>query len=360
MSFDRDRPYNDLPRLPPGVELESRAVLKRVISAQAALASLKATGALIPNPSILIQTIGVQEARLSSEIENVVTTSDRLYRALADDARTADAATKEVLSYNEALWHGFQAIRDTGRPLATRLFEEIVSIIKHTDVGVRRVPGIKLATAAGDIIYTPPEGEQRLRDLLANLEGFLHGDDDLDPLVRMAVMHYQFEAIHPFTDGNGRTGRILNILFLVGRGLLDLPVLYLSRFILERKSDYYRLLRGVTEAGEWEAWVLYMIEAVETTARHTEERIRAIRGLMDEWGDRVRRERPSIYSRELIELVFRHPYSKIRFVEDAEIATRQTASRYLQGLEELGLLTRSRSGREIYFLNEPLLRVLAP
>lgn len=358
MSFHRDKPFNDLPPLPPQVELETRAVLKQLIRARTALADLKGAGSLIPNQSILLQTLGVQEARLSSEIENVVTTSDQLYRALADDPRSADAATKEVLYYNDALRFGFESIRNQGRLLTTRLFEEMVGIIKRTDAGVRRVPGTKLATPTGDIIYTPPEGESRLRDLLGNLETFLYAEDELDPLVRMAVMHYQFEAIHPFTDGNGRTGRILNILFLVERGLLDTPVLYLSRFILERKTEYYRGLRNVTESGQWEPWILYMLEAVENTARHTEGRIRAIQSLLEHWIDLVRRDLPSVYSRELLELVFRHPYAKIRFVEDAGIATRQTASKYLQLLVEIGLLRAVKSGREVYFLNEPLLQAL--
>lgn len=358
MTFDRNRPYNDLPLLPPPVELETKAVLKRAIGARTALADLKGAGALIPNQAILMQTIGLQEARLSSEIENVVTTSDQLYRALADDPRAADPATKEVLAYGEALRRGFQAIREEGRPLTTRLFEELVSIIRRTDFGVRRVPGTKLATPAGEIIYTPPEGEHRLRTLLANLERFLYAEDELDPLVKMAVMHYQFEAIHPFTDGNGRTGRILNILFLTERGLLDIPVLYHSRFILQRRTDYYRGLRGVTEEEKWEDWILYMLEAIESTARHTEGRIRAIRGLIDHWIERVRTERPTIYSRELIEIVFRHPYAKIRFVEEAGLATRQTASKYLQALTELGLLRAVRIGREVYFLNDTLIGIL--
>ncbi|HEX8670800.1 MAG TPA: Fic family protein [Longimicrobium sp.] len=358
MSFNRDEPFNDLPPLPPNAELETRAVLKQLIRSRTALADLKGAGSLIPNQAILIQTLGVQEARSSSEIENVVTTSDQLYRALADAPRVADAATKEVLFYTDALWFGFQAVRDHGRPLTTRLFEEMVGIIKQSDVGVRRVPGTKLANPAGDVIYTPPEGESRLRDLLKNLEEFLYTEDELDPLVRMAVMHYQFEAIHPFTDGNGRTGRIANILFLVERGLLDTPVLYLSRFILERKREYYQGLRDVTEAGSWERWILYMLEAVEKTARHTEGRIRAIQFLMEHWIERVRRERPSVYSRELLEIVFQRPYAKIRFVEEAGIATRQTASKYLQSLVDLGLLRAVASGREVYFLNDPLLHVL--
>jgi Fic family protein len=355
--FDRDRPFNELPGLPPPVELESRAVLKRVIGARTALADLKGAGALIPDQAILIRTLGLQEARLSSEIENVVTTSDQLYRALADD-RTADAATREVLAYDRALQSG----RDTvaaGRPLGTGLFEQIASTIRGTETRVRKLPGTKLANpSTGKVVYTPPDGERRLRDLLADLERFLYADDDLDPLVRMAVSHYQFEAIHPFTDGNGRTGRIINILLLIERELLEIPVLFLSRFILARKGEYYRLLQQVTEEGRWEAWILYMLQAVETTAHETRDRIRAIRDLMDEWTRRVRAERPKIYSHELIEVVFRNPYSKIRFVEDAGIARRATASRYLHELAQLGLLRPIQAGRDIYFLNEPLMGLL--
>ena len=359
MTFDRTRPYNDLPPLPPRAELETRAVLKRAIGARTALADLKGAGALIPNQGILLQTIGLQEARLSSEIENVVTTSDQLYRALADDARSADHATREVLAYGRALAHGFRVVGHEHRPLATRLFEELASIILGREAGVRRVPGTRLATPAGEVIYTPPDEEPRLRGLLANLEHFIHSQDDLDPLVRMAVMHYQFEAIHPFTDGNGRTGRIANILFLVEQGLLEIPVLYLSRFILDRKSDYYRGLREVTESGDWEGWIVYMLEAVETTARHTEGRIRAIRALMDDTVARLKAERPKLYSRDLVEVVFRHPYSKIRFLEQEGLGSRQRASRLLQGLAELGILQEVRAGREAYFLNTGLMRLLA-
>jgi Fic family protein len=291
--FDRGQPFNDLPTLPPPGELETKAVLKRAIAARTALADLKGAGSLIPDQTILIRTLGLQEARLSSEIENVVTTSDQLYRALADDARSADSATREVLAYGRAVERACDALR-AGRPLSTTLFEEVASMIRGTDTRVRTLPGTRLASPiAGNVVYTPPHGEQRLRDLLANLERFLYSGDDLDPLVRMAVLHYQFEAIHPFTDGNGRTGRVLNILFLIEHGLLDIPVLFLSRFILERKNGYYRLLRQVTEENQWEHWILYMLEAVETTARQTRDRIRAIRDLIDEWVERVRTEKPS-------------------------------------------------------------------
>lgn len=359
MPFDRNRPYTELPLLPPKTELETNRVLKRAIAARTALADLKGAGALIPDQSILIRTIGLQEARLSSEIENVVTTTDKLYRALADESAAADPATKEVIGYTKALNLGYQTIREQ-RPLSTRLFEELATMIKRTETRVRHMPGTKLANpSTGEVLYTPPDGETRLRDLLRNLEEFIHTEDDLDPLVKMAVLHYQFEAIHPFTDGNGRTGRILNILYLVDRGLLDIPVLYLSRFILETKSRYYRGLRAVTEEGKWEDWILYMLEAVEATSRDTERRVRAIRALMNEWIARMRTEVPKVYSRELVEILFTHPYSRIRFLEEAGLARRATASKYLQAVAGVGLLKPIKVGREAYYLNEPLLSVLS-
>ncbi|HVS30759.1 MAG TPA: Fic/DOC family N-terminal domain-containing protein [Thermoanaerobaculia bacterium] len=359
--MDRNRPYNDLPLLPPRAELETKRVLKKAIAARTALAELKGTGHLIPNQRVLIDAIGLQEARLSSEIENVVTTQDELYRAFADEGRATDPQTKEVLGYHEALWFGYEAIKLGNRPLSTRLFEEIVSIIRRIDLRVRAVPGTKLATPNGRVICTPPEGETKIRDLLGNLENFLYPrkDDDLDPLVKLAVMHYQFEAIHPFTDGNGRAGRILNLLFLVERKLLDIPVLYLSRFIIERKSDYYGGLRSVTEKGAWEPWILYMLEAVETMATHTRGKIMAIRELMDHWVGRIKNEAPRIYSKDLVETVFRQPYCKIRFLERDKLATRQTASKYLQKLADLKLLRAVKVGREVYFINDPFLRLLA-
>lgn len=268
MSFDRERPYNDLPMLPPpGVELETKSVLKKSIAANRELAELKGAGDVIPNQDILISSIVLQEARLSSEIENIFTTNDEMYRAASPDLfAAADPHTKEVIRYREALWHGFQRLRE--RPLTTNLFIELMQLIKQTDDGIRRVPGTKIGNSrTGETIYTPPDGEGRLRDLLGNLETFLHADDGLDPLVKLAAAHYQFEAIHPFTDGNGRTGRIVNILYLVEQGLLELPVLYLSHYIIKNKSAYYDGLRRVTEEGAWEEWILYVLNAIETTAR---------------------------------------------------------------------------------------------
>jgi Fic family protein len=226
MVFDRNRPFNDLPLLPPQTDLESKAILKKAIAANRELAELKGSSDAIPNQVVLINSIVLQEARLSSEIENIVTTTDALYRATEEDPSRIDHATKEVLHYREALWHGFENLK--ARPLSTNLFIELVGIIKQTDLGIRRVPGTKIANSRGDVVYTPPEGETLLRDLLANLESFIQADDGIDSLIKLAVLHYQFEAIHPFTDGNGRTGRIINILYLVEKKLLKIPVLYLT------------------------------------------------------------------------------------------------------------------------------------
>ena len=359
MSFDPDRPYNDLPLLPPKAELETKAVLRKAIAANKALAELKGAGDLIPNQGVLINAIVLQEAKLSSEIENVVTTNDELYRAFADAGQNTNPHTKEVLHYSEALWHGFDTLKKKKRPLTTNLFVDLFQIVKQTTAGIRKGAGTKLANpTTGAIIYTPPEGEGVLRDKLANLEKFIYAEDELDPLIKLAVLHYQFEAIHPFTDGNGRTGRIVNILFLIEHGLLDTPVLYLSRYIIENKSGYYVALRRVTEKGAWEEWILYMLNAVEQTARATRERIVAIKDLMNKTGEMVRKKAPKIYSKDLVEVVFRQPYCKIKFLEDAGIGNRQTASAYLKELEKIGVLHGTKKGRELYYINSKFLDVL--
>jgi Fic family protein len=358
MTFNPQNPYNDLPPLPPAVDLESKPVLKRAIAANKALAELKGAGELVPNQAVLVQSIGLQEAKLSSEIENIVTTNDELYRAFANKGEKADPHTKEVLSYNDALWYGFDVIKNQNRPLTTNLFEELFQQVKQSKAGVRKTPGTKLATAAGKAIYTPPVGETVLRDKLANLEQFIYAEDGIDPLIKLAVVHYQFEAIHPFTDGNGRTGRILNILFLVEQGLLDIPILYLSRYIIENKKTYYSGLRGVTEKGDWENWILYMLEAVEQTARETREKILAIRDLMNTDIEKVKAKLPKIYSKDLLEQLYHQPYCKIRFLEEAGIAQRQTASHYLKELARIGVLKPFKLGREIYYVNEKFLDLL--
>lgn len=352
MSFERLQPFNDLPLLPPTAELETKAVLKQAIVANRMLANLRGLAAQIPNQGVLINSIVLQEARLSSEIENIVTTNDELYRADADPESKTDPHTKEVLRYRQALYYGFSELKN--RPLTTNLFIDIVRIIKEVDFGIRRVPGTALKSVQDEVVYTPPVGEAVIRDKLSNLEQFMHAGDGLDPLVKMAVMHYQFEAIHPFEDGNGRTGRILNLLYLVDQKLLDIPVLFLSRYIIAQKAAYYEGLRRVTEEQDWESWVLFMLRAVESTAQQTFEQVTRIRTLMERVREQVQQQAPGIYSKDLIEVIFRHPYTKIQFLVDANIAKRQTASTYLQNLASLGVLRSSKQGREMYYINDAL------
>ena len=354
--WSADRPYNNLPLLPPAVDLESKTVLKRCVSARAALAELKQAAELIPNQGMLINTLPVLEARASSEIENIVTTTDRLFRHL-DATQSADSATKEALRYRLALLEGFRSL--VRRPLRTRTAEEICSQIRGVDMRVRRVPGTALVNdATGETIYIPPESEAVIRDLLANWERFLHEETSLDPLVRMAAAHYQFEAIHPFTDGNGRTGRVLNSLFLIEEQLLTLPTLYLSRYIIANKADYYRLLLDVTREGAWESWLLFMLEGVEETANWTTAKIGAIRRLADHTVEYVRRREPKIYSRELVDVIFEQPYCRIGNLEAAGIAKRQTASKYLKALAAIGVLEENAAGREKLFIHPKLMRLL--
>jgi len=357
-SFDPSRAYNDLPLLPPRADLESRAVLKACIEARAAVAELKQAARLLPNHDVLINTIPLLEAHASSEIENIVTTTDRLFRyAQPDREALADPATKEALRYRTALRRGVELLER--KPLCTATAVEVCRTLLAVDLDVRRVPGTKLLNErTGAVVYTPPEGEAVIRQLLANWERFLHEAADVDPLVRMAVGHYQFEAIHPLTDGNGRTGRILNLLFLVEQGLLDLPVLYLSRGIIRRKADYYRLLLAVTTSAAWEDWILYMVRAVDDTARWTTERIRMIRELMHATTEYVREAAPGVYSRELVELTFVQPYCRIRNVVAAGVAERQTAAVYLKKLAAAGVLEEVKAGREKLFINPRLMRLL--
>lgn len=336
--------------------METRAVLKQCIPARAALAELKRAAALIPNPSVLINTLPLLEARASSEIENVVTTTDRLFQ-FRSASKQADPATKGALRYSQALMEGFGSI--ARRPLTVRTAEQVCSRIKDREMHIRRVPGTALANdATGRVVYTPPVGEARLRDLLSNWERFLHEATGLDPLVRMAAAHYQFEAIHPFTDGNGRTGRVLNSLYLIEQGLLTLPILYLSRYIIDHKADYYRLLLAVTRNEAWEEWVLYLVRGVEETAAWTVAKIEAIRALMAATTDHVRSTAPKVYSRELVELVFELPYCRIQNVTAAGIAQRQAASRYLKKLVDAGVLEERTVGREKLFVHPKLLRLL--
>jgi Fic family protein len=350
------RPYNDLPRLPPTVELETKTVLKQCVTARAALAELKQAAELIPNPAMLINTLPLLEARASSEIENIVTTADQLFRHLQTDSG-ADAATREALRYRRALLEGVKPLKT--RPLTTGTAEAICTRIKGVQMSVRKAAGTALANnATGVVVYTPPEGEARIRDLLANWERFLHEDETLDPLVRMAAAHYQFEAIHPFTDGNGRTGRVLNSLFLVEQGLLPLPVLYLSRYIIAHKADYYRLLLAVTREAAWEQWLVYMLRAVEDTAGWTTAKIGAVRKLAAGTSEHVRAKLPKIYSHELVDVIFEQPYCRIANLVEAGIAGRQAASRYLKALAAIGVLREQTFGKEKLFVHPRLMTLL--
>jgi Fic family protein len=364
-NFDPEQPYNDLPLLPPSVEVETKKVLKACIEARAAVAELKQCGELIPNQAMLINTIPVLEAQASSEIENIVTTADRLFQFVNSPDAQIDAATKEALRYGNALYSGFESL--STRPLTKQTAIEVCSTIKGVDMEIRRVPGTTLIEAnSGRVIYTPPSGEAILHEKLNNWEKFIHEAIEFDPLVRLAVMHYQFEAIHPFTDGNGRTGRILNILFLVDLGLLEIPVLYLSRYIIQHKQDYYDYLNRIATEGDWESWILFMLDAIRETAQWTTQKIRAIRQLMEITTEYVKETRPKVYERasapqggrDLLDLIFLQPYCRIANVVDANIAHRQTAANYLKELCEIGVLKETKVGREKLFIHPRFLQLL--
>jgi Fic family protein len=357
MPFDPRQPFNDLPDLPPAADIESKPLLKACVDARSALAELKSAGHLIPNQAVLINTIPLLEAQASSEIENIVTTSDELFRFAQLENQAVDPATKEALRYRTALHRGFASLRE--RPLSTNTAVEVCSDIKNVDMQIRRVPGTALANAAnGEVVYTPPEGEALLRQKLANWERFIHDATEIDPLIRMAVAHYQFEAIHPFTDGNGRTGRVLNLLMLVEHELLELPVLYLSRYILRNRAAYYRGLLGVTRDAAWETWIAFMLAAVNDTARWTTAKIKAVQRLQTDATAFVKARAAKIYSRELVEMLFVQPYCRIQNLIEANIAKRQTASVYLKQLADLGMLREIKVGREKLFIHPNFVRLL--
>ncbi len=358
--FDRDKPFNDLPLLPPKVELETKNVLKKAISANKQLSELKGLANTIPNQNILVNFLTLQEARTSSEVENIVTTNDKLFEAFSLAAENVDSSTKEVLRYREALWEGFQSL-EKRHVLTTNLFIKVCNLIKKNRAGVRTMPGTKIANPkTGKSIYSPPEGEEVILSMLKNLEEFIHDEDDgIDVLVKLAIIHYQFEAIHPFPDGNGRTGRIINVLFLVLKGALDLPILYLSQYIIENKENYYKCLRQVTEKNEWEKWIMFILDSIEATAHSTRNKIIQINNLFEHSLDYARKNLPAhMYSKELIELLFEQPYCKVKFLIEKDIAKRQQASLYLNKLKSVGMLRQKKVGRENLFLNWKLFELL--
>jgi len=355
--FDATRPYDALPLLPPKADIETRAILKACIEARAAIAGLRQAGALIPNQGVLINTIPLLEAQASSEIENIVTTTDALFKYAQIDPEQADAATKEALRYRTALRQAVESL--DSKPLSTSTAVKVCSTIMGREMEIRRVPGTTLTNPAkNQVIYTPPVGEALLRQKLANWERFIHNETEIDPLVRMAVAHYQFEAIHPFTDGNGRTGRVLNELMLVEHALLDIPVLYLSRYVIRNKVDYYRLLLEVTREGSWEKWILYVLTGVRDTAVWTTGKIEAVRKLMTDTTEHVRARAAKVHSRELVELTFVQPYCRIQNIVEAGLGNRQTASVYLKTLSEIGVLKEVKVGREKLFIHPKFVALL--
>jgi Fic family protein len=356
--FDPKLPYNELPDLPPPADMvENTQILKRCINARVALAELKQAAELIPNSAVLVNALPLLEARASSEIENIVTTTDKLfeYADIAEDR--ADAATKEALRYRSALYEGTKMVQRG--MLTTDMAIQICSTIKGVELDIRDESGTTLKNRmTGEVIYTPPSGQKLLQAKLDNWADFMHRNTEIDPLVRMAVQHYQFEAIHPFADGNGRTGRILNILFLVEHGLLDSPILYLSRYIIGHKAAYYRLLQTVTREQAWEPWIMFILDGVEETCTWTTDKIKAIRELMEHTGSFVQNRLPKIYTWELVELLFKQPYCRIGNLVDAGIAKRQTASVYLNQLCDLGILKEIKSGRENIFVHPKYIELL--
>jgi len=362
MSFDKDIPFNLLPDLPPAANLETSEIFKLTINANRLLAELKGYCQTLPNPNLLLNTIILQESKESSAIENIVTTQDELYKAtlhLTD--RIKNPAAKEVIQYREAMYWGLEEINKTGL-ITTNILVGVMQKLRATQDGVRKVPGTKLANPTTKaIVYTPPEGELIIRDKLAELEKFINDNEysDLDPLIKMALIHYQFEAIHPFSDGNGRTGRILNVLFLINKNLLGLPVLYLSRFIIQNKPDYYRLLREVTENQNWEGWVKFVLKGVGETADMTLRKINTILELKHDAQPIIKLALNASYSKELGDLLYSYPYIKTSVLEENEIAKRQTAAEYLKKIEKTGLLRSIKLGKEVYYINQGLMQVLS-
>ncbi len=355
--FDKNIPYNDLPLLPPNADIETKKILRKTILAGRALAQLNGTLKNLPNPTLFLDTIYLQEAKASSEVENIITTNDELYQSLVADKKVENSATKEVLSYKEALWLGLEQLKK--KPfITTNLCINIVQCIKQNTASIRVTPGTTLSNTKGEVIYTPPSGEAVIREKLANLEKFINEDESIDPLIKMALIHYQFEAIHPFADGNGRTGRILLLLYLKLSGLLDTPAIYLSEYIIKNKTDYYKSLRSVTENNDWENYILYMLDMIEETSIRGLERLNKITKAIDETAEEIKKKLPKIYSKDLVEILFRLPYTKRQHLIDENIGNLKTVGNYLMALEENGFLKSVKVGKEKLYLNEQLLKIL--
>ena len=344
--------------LPPEADLETKQVLKRLAGAHRALAELKGFADTMPNKNILINAVTINEAKDSSEIENIITTHDELFKAMSQP-NYQNSAAKEVVNYRTALWKGYEAIKNT-QILTINMMVEIQMNIEKNRAGIRKLPGTVLKNeATGEVVYTPPSGEQEIMALLSNLERYMNDDHDgIDPLIKLAVIHHQFESIHPFYDGNGRTGRIINVLYLVLKELLDSPILYLSQYIIRNKASYYRLLQEVRTKGAWEEWILFMLDGIESTAIETLKLIKRINTLVEQTAEDILSALPKIYSRELVDLLFFEFYTKTIYIEKGLRISRKTAVTYLSALEESGFLTSERMGRERIYLNKRLFEVV--
>jgi Fic family protein len=355
-----DLPFNDLPLLPPAKEqIESVVILKHLVKSSVALAELKGIINILPNPEILLNAVVLKEARASSEIENVITTQDKLYQALSAKGDQIDTSTKEVLRYREAMLFGFRTIQKK-YILTINTIIEIQQILEENNAGIRKLSGTALRNSVtGKVIYTPPDQTDVINSLLSNLEKFINLDENEIPhLIKMAIQHYQFESIHPFYDGNGRTGRILNILYLIMTGLLEQPILFLSGYIIENKSEYYRLLQEVRTNNKWEDWILYILKGIEITANATINQVTEINTLFEQTKEKTKNEIPKIYSKELIELLFEHPYSKSEYLENRLSISRITAAKYLKAIENIGILQSKKVWKETLYINTALYELL--
>lgn len=344
------------------IDLESKAILKKAAEAHSALAELKGVAVSIPNETILINTLALQEAKDSSEIENIITTQDELYQSDMIERHFASVSAKEVYMYVEALLSGYHQVKQSGL-LASNHIKSIQAELEGNNAGFRSQSGTALKnTKTGEFVYAPPQELQQIEMHMKNLEAFINQEDasGLDELVKMAIIHHQFESIHPFFDGNGRTGRIINILYLVKQGLLDTPILYLSRYINQNKPEYYALLQAVREQdSKWEKWVLFMLEGVRQTSYQTIQVVKAIKELMLKHKHKIRDERKKIYSQDLVNVIFSHPYTKINHIEKSLQVSRPTATKYLNALEEIGIMHKVKLGRDSYYVNRDLMVCLS-
>ena len=347
-------------KLPLSVDIESPRVLKKLAETHRSLAELKGVISTIPNENVLVETLTLREARESTAIENIFSTYDEVYQSNVYSNLFASPQAKEVHLYAEALKKGFELIRQKGI-LSLNIIKQIHRVVEQNDAGFRKQPGTKLLNdRTGEVVFTPPQDPGEIEELMSNLEIFINDESqmDIDPLLKMAVIHHQFESIHPFYDGNGRTGRIINILYLVQQNLLTLPVLYMSRYIISTKSDYYRLLQEVRDKGIWENWLLYILQCVRQTADESIVLVNAIRNLMATYKQKIRNQLPKIYSQDLLNNLFSNPYTRIELVQRDLGVSRSTAIRYLEALVNLGIIVKHKKGRDNFFVNQAFFRLL--